>query len=457
MRWIALAALLTVIVPAWAQAPMQTFHAYSWATVPEDCTHITPFVWFNAQSQPAEVAAAALKLPAGRRAVFSWDMHRGILDHPADVCRTADGQATTQPGVWPEQGIAETRGKIAAFIQAFKAAGGQLDWFILDYEGGYSNWTMGATDKQDRWLAIQADPRFAKLAEKLGFSDLLLICEWWKGAGKYLRWNAAMAGQVGQALRAGVWEPIREQFPAAQASNYGDSIMTEANAVPDLNGHLQWAEPPVMGTHQAPSYYTWIGQLGDRQLDGKQKFGRSPFAGLLLSVNTHRALQRSSEVPITPWVAWQRYSGDGPQAPPATCAGTPYYRELVLHLALSGCTTFLFWNPHTWAANQDPESMSTARDERLLNGILGELEKRLPGAERTPLTTEALPWDMRVIATALRRGDQVTWRVTVPPDVKRVTAKLDGQPIALDVPPDEPGVWYTHRADQKLTELAPAP
>lgn len=448
--------LLSSALPLWAQTAASTFHAYSWAVVPEDCRHITPFVWFNAKSQPAEVAAASLKLPPGRRAVFSWDMHRAILDNPADVCRTADGQPTTQPGIWPEHGVAETRAKIGAFMQAFKAAGGQLDWFILDYEGGYSNWHMGSTASKDRWLAIQNDPRFAPLAEKLGFSDLMLVCEWWKGAGKYLRWNAVTAGLIGAALRDGVWAPVREQFPQARASNYGDSIASEANAVPDLNGHMQWSDPPVMGTHQAPSYYTWIGQLGDRKLAGDQPFGRTPFAGLLLSLNTQRALQRSSEVPITPWVAWQRYTGDGPKAPPATCANTPYYRELVLHLALSGSTTFLLWNPHPWAANQDPESLSTARDERLLDGILAELEQRVPGADREPLTTEALPWDTKVIATALRVAKQVTWRITVPPGVKAITAKLDGKPLTLLIPDNEPGVWFTHPAGRKLTDLAPA-
>jgi hypothetical protein len=423
--------------------------------VPDDCVRITPFVWFKADSRPEEVAAESLKRPAGHRAIFSWDMHRSVLDHEGDKCLDANGQPTGVQGIWPEQGVADVAGKFARFFRGFQAAGGQLDWFILDFEGGYSNWHLG-TDPA-RWSAIQNDPRFPALAQELGFSDLMLLAEWWKGGGKYLVWNAVMAGRIGQALREACFEPIRSIYPEALGSNYGDAVMNAENAVPDLNGHLQWAQGPVMGTHQAPSFYTWIGQLGDRQLDGEKPFGRTPFAGLLLTLNTMRALQRSSDVPITPWVAWQRYAGDGPQAPPATCANTPYYREMVLHLALAGATTFLFWNPHPWQPTQDPETLSTDRDERLFDAILGELEQRLPGVERQPLTVEAMPWNTRVIATALRTGERVTWRFTVPPDVREVHAKVDGQPVVLSILGDEPGVWYSHPADQELTDITVSP
>lgn len=80
------AALLTPVA-AWAvlwalsagSAPPSAIHAYSWSPVPPECRHITPFVWIRNDSDPAAVAREALALPPGRRALFSWDLHRGLL------------------------------------------------------------------------------------------------------------------------------------------------------------------------------------------------------------------------------------------------------------------------------------------------------------------------------------------------------------------------------------------
>lgn len=428
-----LAALLAVAAP-----PVRCL---SWDAPPADCRHITRFVWFSKSSRPADVAAESLQRPEGARALFSWDLHRDILEHPDDVCRTADGQPTKFRGVWPERGVAANRQRFTSFFRAFKAAGGRMDTFILDFEGGYSSWTLGGADKLDHYLALQHDPRFAQLAPRLGFDDLSRVARW-AGGRAYLKWNAVMAGVVDAALQRAIFEPAAAEFPGLLGSNYGSVAMTEANAVPDLNGHPQWAETEPMGTHQAPSLYGWIGQLGDRQLDGQRPFGRSPFAGLLLSLNTLRACQRSSTKPLMPWIAWRRYAGDGPQSPPATMANTPYYRELVLHLGLAGCETILLWNPHPWSKAQDPETLSLPRDERLLDGVLDDLNQRLAATRRTPLTTAALPWDSRVLVSGLRLDDRTLWRATVAQGFK---LSVDGR----SVPMDEGGVgaWHTSTGD----------
>jgi len=445
---VGLCALLLLGVPARAAAP--AYRSFSWAPVPAECRHITGFVWFNQKSQPAQVAAESLKQAAGRRALFSWDVHRDILNHPADVCRTPDGQPTAFRGVWPAQGTAATRERFDRFFGEFKAAGGQMDLFLLDFEGGYSNWSLGGgKDKEPLFRAIQSDPRFAELARKLGFSDLMTVCHW-PGKRAYLKWNAVMAGVVDAALEAGVFQPAKRHYPALLGSNYGSVVMTEANAVPDLNGHFQWSESDLMGTHQAPSFYTWIGQLGDRKLDGRQPFGRTPYAGLLLTLNTLRALQRSSDKPIMPWIAWQRYAGDGPKSPPATVANTPYYRELVYHLALAGCDTILFWNPHPWSKNQKPEDLSMPADELLLDGLLADCNRRLAADRRECLTTAALPWDAPLLVTGLRLDDRAVWRVTAPAGVTKVTVKVDDQPRELAID-DQAGAWLTTAPGGRVT------
>ena len=427
-------------------------HAYAWSPIPEDCRHITRFVWFNKSSQPADVAAETRTKPEGRRALFSWDMHRDLLTNPEDVCRTADGQPTEFRGVWPEHGIATNQERFTQFFHAFKEAGGQMDWFVLDFEGGYSNWHLGGGEaKEPMWRAIQNDPRFPDLAKKLGFDDLMTVC-YWPGKSNYLKWNAVMGGVIDAALQQAIFEPAATLFPGLHGSNYGGEQIDQDQAVPDLNGHRQWRETELMGTHNAPSLYTTIGQLGDRMLDGEQPYGRTPLAGLRLALNRVRAIQRCSDKPISPWIAWQRYAGDGENRPPATVGKTPYYQELVYHLALAGCDTFLFWNPHPWRDNQDPESLSTAKDEHLLDDLLDDLNQRLAGETRECVTTEAVRWNAMILATGLRVDDHIVWRITVPEGTTEVHATVAGKEVTIPV--DGVGAWYRTAAGQPL-KLAP--
>jgi hypothetical protein len=345
-------------------------------------------------------------------------------------------------------GVAANKQRFTEFFTKFKAAGGQMDWFVLDFEGGYSNWHLGGGEaKEPMWRAIQSDPRFPALAAKLGFDDLMTVC-YWPGKTNYLKWNAVTAGLRDAALQEAIFAPAAALFAGLQGSNYGGEQIDEAAAVPDLNGHRQWSETALMGTHNAPSLYATIGQLGDRTLAGDQPYGRSAMAGLRLELQVVRAIQRCSARPISPWIAWQRYAGDGPKSPPATIGNTPYWQELVYHLALAGCDTYLFWNPHPWRQDQDPESLSTAKDEYLLDELLADLNVRLKGEVREPLSKDAIPWDAPVLVTGLRVDDRVIWRLTVAEGVTEVKALVDGQP--LTIPIEGVGAWYRTAAGQTL-------
>jgi hypothetical protein len=432
----------------------EPFHAFAWDQPPADCTNLTRFIWFTKTSVPEQIATQSLARAEGRSALFSWDLHRGLLSHSNDMCLTPAGQPTTNQSVWPSNGIATIRAKFDTFFRRFRDAGGRVDWLIIDYEENYSNWSIGDMSASNRWLAIQNDPRFPLLAQRLGFSNLLAVANW-SGGREYLKWNAVMAGVGNDALNQAVFEPARQYFPALRCSNYGSVIMDETNAVPDLNGHWGWSEGNPTGTHQAPSCYAWIGQLANKVLDGMNPFGQSPFAGVLLEVNAARAERRSSPVPMQPWVAWRRYAGDGPGLPLAVVGNTPYYRELVLHLALLGNDGFLFWNPHPWATNQNPQDYSLPDDERYLDGILGELADKLSPSGGPPLTLEPVPWDAKVIASAQQVDGRVVWRFTFAEGVDAWPATLDGQPITLRPATNEVGAWLVHPAGSRLVLESP--
>jgi hypothetical protein len=62
----------------------------------------------------------------------------------------------------------------------------------------------------------------------------------------------------------------------------------------------------------------------------------------------------------------------------------------------------------------------------------------------------ALPWDAPAIATGLRVGDEVLWRVTFRLEAEPVSAKLGDETITLK--PDDGGVgmWLRHEAGKRL-------
>jgi len=383
----------------------------------------------------------------GRRALFLLDLHRDLLTYPA-TSAAPRGPATEFRGVWPELGVAANQQRFTDFFTTFKQAGGRMDWFVLDFEGGYSNWHLGGGEaKEPMWRALQNDPRFPALAAKLGFDDLMTVC-YYPGKTNYLKWNAVTGGLKDAALQEAIFGPAAALFPGLQGSNYGGVQIDEANAVPDLNGHRQWSETALMGTHNAPSLYATIGQLGDRKLAGDQPYGRSPMAGLRLELQSVRAIQRCSDQPLSPWIAWQRYAGDGDNRPPATIGNTPYWHELVYHLALAGCDTYLFWNPHPWRPNQDPETLSTAKDEHLLDELLADLNVRLTGDVREALSKEAIPWDAKVLLTGLRVDDHTIWRLTVDEGITEVMATVAGRPVTIPI--EGVGAWYRTEGGQTL-------
>jgi hypothetical protein len=73
----------------------------------------------------------------------------------------------------------------------------------------------------------------------------------------------------------------------------------------------------------------------------------SPFNSLQWSVYHFRALRLASpRVDAKPWLAYRSYTGDGGDGDPVVgWAGTDFFQELVLHLALMGAADFLLFNP----------------------------------------------------------------------------------------------------------------
>lgn len=398
-----------------------------WSPPAPGCVNVTRMIWVAKDTDPAKAAEESKAKPEGMAAVFLWDMAQDLLNHPEDRCRTPEGELTQFAGAWLDNGVAELRRRALEFFQAYKAAGGRLDFLVLDYEGGLSNWHLEA----DNIRAIGSDPRSRELKEELGFDDVEKVINWRQGT-EYLTWNAVMGRRVCEALNRGLFDPVRQLYPRVKASNYGAVIMTHENAVPDLNGHLQYSLA-YCGTHGSRAFYGGIGQLAQCKLAGDTPYGNSPFAVLRWELNGMRAIRRSSDVPFQAWVSHKNFAE-------SAFRDNDYYQELIYHLALSGTQDFLFWNPDRWRDDQDPSQFRTDAHDLLFDQCLTVLNGKLGGGERHCVTLAPIPWDSPLIATGMQVGqDKVIWRVTVPPGTTRVRAKQTGEVLVLE---GTLGLWY---------------
>jgi len=375
------------------------------------------------------------------------DVLHGFIDHPLDRCRTAEGRPTPYDGVWLQRGPAQVRAGLERFFGAFKAARGELDVLVLDYEAGY-HWNRVRHFGAPWRTAVQADPRFPALAEELGFHDLGRI-RW--GNDEARQWDSVMRARVDRALEAAVFTPARKYFPHVAASNYGSYALKRQEATPNWAGLREYYETPGFGTHDSRQFYTWVPRTRPVRLDAGHTLKNAAFTGLLLDVNRLRAMKRSTRKPIHPWIAaFSWMETEDPGRKPAV-SNTPYYDELVYHLALHGIETYIYWNVRVWEEGQNPVHFSKPSDDRRLDHLLAELNERLRGRRRAVLDPSPVDWQAPVIATGMRVDDRVVWRLTFRENVERIRVVVDGEPVEVRREADRAGVWLEHRGDQRLS------
>lgn len=409
-----------------SQVSAGPIRALSWSKVPPDCATVTQMIWVSAKTLPEAAAKRSLSKPAGMAGIFLRHMATELFRHREDYCRDQDGSVTEYSSPWPEKGIQTTKHHIEWFFRRYQAAGGRLDWLILDYEGGYTVWHR----KRHHIRAIWNDPRGATLADEIGTTNINRVV--FRRGDDYLKWNAVMGKLVCRALNAAIFNPVKNIIPDVKSCNYGAYVMSRENVVPDLNGYRQFLLAHC-GTHGSASFYGRIGKLAGIRLDGKRPYGRSPFAVLRLHVNRMRAIKRSSDVPFMPWVSHKTF-------PESVFQDNDYYQELIYHLALSGVDGFLYWNPHPWKAGQDPSGWADEEQDRLFHRCLASVNERLNGPARRCATLDAIEWDSALIVTGMRVGDRrVLWRITARPGVTRVQVVPSGQTIELA---GRVGLWY---------------
>lgn len=398
---------------------LTSFHAFAWCAPTSPLAHVTPM--YRPTGNPQTDAAALAKIPAGQRAVCWQNVSNSMWGNAADVLTGSDGKSYQSP--WVDAGAAALKQTIATWVNAVKAAGGIIDFWVLDDENGVGYWQPGI---DPAWLAaITADPRFVAPAAPFGLSANAVITQ-----GNWQQYNATVGAIKNGYLRSSILAPLQAAFPGAGMSNWGDCITPNGMLAPDYNGwsYANSAET-IAGTVQSPYFYGWVGQLAlaGRNDGTNPDFSASPMPTLIWQTDCARAY-RASGKPSLPWLSAPSWSIAGYIC---ALANTPYVIEAHYHALMAlGVTSLLSFNP-----NEDVSAVDAA---------LADLQKQCDGfSSFEPIALAPTAYDATTLVSGIRlpNGREV-YRVTVGPVQSAASVTLaNGKTQTVQIPSGQVGAW----------------
>ena len=207
---------------------------------------------------------------------------------------------------------------------------------------------------------------------------------------------------------------------------------------PDLNGHRQYGYS-IVGTDNTWNFYGWMGQLAQIVLPGlKAPYGADAFKTLRWNINTMRSMRRSAPtIPVRPWIGYYSWTQDGGRI--ILIGNTPYYGELIYHLALNGADDFLYFAPAS------PYGTATTADHAHLESLLEELRSRGVVKTATTTTLADIPWNSDLVASGMQISPTtVLWRVSATSSGVTVNVIKNGSLFdQVAIPTGSAGFWYT--------------
>lgn len=278
------------------------------------------------------------------------------------------------------------------FFASLRQRGIELDRLVLDMEDGVSVWHFFGKHMADEQRVALFKPIFTRPELRARLPAALRVFNAedfaWRAPRSpdaYLAWDRFARELTCQALREAVLDPARASFGAdLPASNYQD--VNPARPVADLNGWpMDGALTPAISS---PELYLWIGNEQRRQAKDPR------WNRLVQCLNVVRGCLATPGQRVEPWISSPSFAGD--DLPPFEDRWL--WEQLVRHLAESGVSTFLFWNPRPPPADREgtrrwESDVTLARDlftslrpappQRNLPGIPYDTDEIVTGTLRT--------------------------------------------------------------------------
>jgi hypothetical protein len=394
--------------------------ALAWSKSKEHYANIIPFVWVYKLSTPEKIKAQVDKQPKGYKTVFSWELHRKYFPSQIKRLEKQTGKKYTpaqMSGIndnpndnpaWWDNGVAAVGKRFDEFFKKYRKLGGKMDYFVLDFEKGMSNWSL--RNKAEVFNKIAKDPRFAGIKKQLGLSDIKQVYNWRSG-DTYLQWNALMKQRAADYINQAIYAPIKKYYPNVNMSNYGYYCYRKQDELPDINGHknYKYGKGAIVGNAQAPSLYCSFKQLSRLKLDGKNKYAATPFNGFRYSLNRAQGAALASDAELTPWISHKNYKN-------SLVRESDLYQELIFHLGLTGVDTFLLWNPGIWKKGVNPKFYRDEVQDKLVSDCLTQLDEVVNSSKRKILIKDIVPWGADYALTGMQLNGSTIWRFT--PEMK---------------------------------------
>jgi len=427
----------------------QRYKAWSWGAVTLDrVERLVPFVWGASWTPPRDVVRELASRPKGDRVLFLFaNLVNDMAVHEDDRCvEIIDGEEvpTDFKSVWIENGVSRVQGDLDAFFSELQDEGGQLDVLVLDNEKTFSYGHFMDSDRA-QFSAIMNDPRFEDLVDDLGFEDLTQI-NW---GNEYSRqWDQVMQPEFSTRLIEAVMPSIEQYYPDILVTNYGEALLNEDIPTWDGAGHQKVSYSGTFGTHASAQFYARISAAGSQfRPDGIHPIGQSDFAGLRMTLHWLRSMQASDARSLWPWICNRGWQSS--QAWPNTLQDSPYWREQIIHMGLTGIDRFLYWTEQN-VFQHDPDFNNPTEEQELLVSTLAELESKV-GTLGVPIPIGRHSFGDEVLATGMQKGDQAVWRFTFGPAVGSAIIEFDdGEQIVIAPPDGDVGVWFSHPVARPL-------
>ena len=474
------------------------FQAFSWSSSQVAATtNVLPLYELSPWTDLKELTVKLNALPAGRRWVIVYCVTDKMAEHPADRCVKREVKLVTryiqpQPtsalskaspsrsqlfasaksmvpvtqrvivdtptafrGPWIDNGVAATRASVMSLFTRLRAAGAQIDGIAVDNETN-----LGAAfivGEPGTAAAIQSDPRWPALATTVGLPLTLSDMNW--GTPLYFNWTDKMTGRFDSALNQAVFEPAKAIFPNASVSNYNSGKITNTNAWPDINGHLDRKTTPGFGTHDTHEFYGWLAPGRISKVKGTED-ASSAWLAFRLEIFKARGMIASSNRPRQAWIAAKSWPGEtwGKVA----LANTALWDELILQLGMHGFNTFLEFSPNTSELTLAENNSQRVIDRAALDAALSELNRVAGQAQGAPQLVSQPTWNDRVIATGRsivtspnsRSGNlnsDTLWRFSFDETISSVLLRFtDGSTKTLSAESGRYGCWYIQPAGKQL-------
>ena len=228
---------------------------------------------------PQDTYAATSQMATGTRVIHLADFAQvagyGLGTYPTiGYLDLVDGYGNPAQyyTIWMDQWAVAIQNKITSFFTQYKALGGQLDMLVMDIESvGMDYFRMGTVDHRVNpnsnpsgtvFQAIMADPRWPAVKDQLlkaGLTEAALnsMATWVQGGTEAAIWNAVMQERVANYLNQAIYQPIKQLYPTAVVSNYGNYLHTPTIASGSLAALTQspYTIGTVVGNTQAVDLY----------------------------------------------------------------------------------------------------------------------------------------------------------------------------------------------------------